>query len=609
MATPFSSSHKPAALLRTRSAPLVAGLVLGALSLLIYQVSGYGRSMLLVWLVGFVALGLYFWRESSSLPRIATPDILAGVVLFVVFAPLYLAHLYQWPVQVISDEPTVMGVSSDYASRDGVDPFGVSAYATRPSLLFIVWGHLGKLIGGIDLSHMRLLHALVGLLTIALSYFLFRQLLPRGWAMFASAVFGLNHAYLLISRLAMRENTAVFAEVVALTLLLWGLRRGHLFTTFLGGIAAGLGFYVYHPGRAAFVLWAVFLGLLALFYRRQVPLKRIATFGATAVVGFVMMAGPLLLAERRAPPTPREVDPAAQLLITKKGRELQRDWVSADSILDGYLKNVKWGLTTFNNKVTDHGYIYLNPGHGFVDPLTGILVWVGVGIVALGLILRRRRGEPWPLLMLSSFIVLWLGFAFLVNQAPKYPRLLIVLPFAAYLVTEVVRFAARQTERLLAHFGRRPGHALSVGIASVALVAIGAWNLAIAWDYIDRGRTQGEPIGSTGRYIAARPGQQFFLVGDENGPFPYFSWGQARWWHDWVLWVSPTSQLADPVGSDQVGSLQPQQPFTLLMSRALLDQAGPALAERYPNGRVRNILPDGTLVAFEVRNDGAVSSG
>ena len=46
--------------------------------------------------------------------------------------------------------------------------------------------------------------------------------------------------------------------------------------------------------------------------------------------------------------------------------------------------------------------------------------------MGLALILRRRREEPWPLLMLSSFIVLWLGFAFLVNQAPKYPRLLII---------------------------------------------------------------------------------------------------------------------------------------------------------------------------------------
>ncbi len=198
-------------------------------------------------------------------------------------------------------------------------------------MLFVVWGHLGKWMGGIDLVHMRLLHALVGLLTIVASYYLFRQLLPRGWAMFASSVFGLNHAYLLISRLAMRENTAVAAEVVALGLLLRGFRQRHLFSTFLGGIAAGLGFYVYHPGRAAFVLWAVFLGLLALFYRPMFPLRRIATFGAAAFAGLVLVTGPLLISEAKAPPTGREVDPMAQLLITQKGRDLQRDWVGANS--------------------------------------------------------------------------------------------------------------------------------------------------------------------------------------------------------------------------------------------------------------------------------------
>jgi hypothetical protein len=599
---------KSAAFMSTRRAPLVAGLVLGGLSLAVYELTGFSVWMLLIWVAGLVAFGLHYWRESPSLPRIARGDVLAGVALLVAFAPLYLARIYEWPVQIISDEPTIMDVSENYSSLHGVDPFSVSDYATRPTLLFIVWGHLGKWMGGIDLTHMRLLHALVGLITIALSYYLFRQLLPRGWAMFASAVFGLNHAFLLISRLAMRENTAVFAEVVALTLLLRGFRQRHLFTTFLGGIAAGLGFYVYHPGRAAFVLWAVFLGLLALLYRRTIPLRRTATFGAAALAGFVIMAGPLLIAEAKAPPTFREVDPMAQLLITQKGRELQRDWVSADSIRDGYLTNVEFGLETFNSKVVDHGWIYVNPGHGFVDPLTGILVWVGVGIVALGLILRRRRGEPWPLLMLGSFIVLWLGFAFLVNQAPKYPRLLIVLPFVAYLVTEVVRFVARQAERLLARLGHRLDPAPTVAIAAAVLVAIGALNLAIAWDYVNRGRTEGEPIGSTARYIADRPSQQFYLVGDENGPYPYFRWGLAVWWHDWLVRTSPNMKLADPVvASNAVGTLQPQAPFTLLMSRSALSALGAGLADRFPTGRVRNVLPDGTLVAFEVPDERAVS--
>ena len=432
--------------------------------------------------------------------------------------PLYVVHLYDWPVQVSSDEPTIMGVSDDYTHQPGFDPFSYSNYQTRPALLFAVWGHVGKLIGGIDLYHMRLLHALVGLAAIGLSYFLFRQLLPRPWALFAGCLFGLNHAYLMISRLAMRENTGVFIEVIALALLLYGLRRSHLFVTFLGGFAAGLGFYTYHPGRAVFPLWVLFLLLLALLYRSQIPLRRLARFGAIAVAGFVIMAGPLLIAESKAPQISVEVDPMAQLLITSRGREFQRADSHSDTVLEGYKKNVEWGLTTFNSKVTDHGNIYINEGHGFVDPLTGILLWVGVVGVGLWYIRRRRATEPWPLLMLSSFLALWIAFAFLINQAPKYPRLLIILPFVAYLVTVAVRLLGRLLERGLSRLGYRRGRLPRVALAGAVLAAIAAWNLAIAWDYVDRGRTEGESIGSTGRYMASHPKQQFYLVSDESRP-------------------------------------------------------------------------------------------
>ena len=603
----FMSTRRVPVLAGTRRASLAAGLALGALSLVVYQRTGYSTWMLLIWLAGLVALGVYYWRESGALPRIARGDILAGVALLVVFAPLYLARLYDWPVQISSDESTIMDVSADYSSQHGVDPFGVSFYANRQSMLFVVWGHLGKLLGGIDLEHMRLLHALVGLITIAASYYLFRQLLPRGWAIFASSIFGLNHAYLMISRLAMRENTAVAAEVIALALLLRGFRTRHLFSTYLGGIAAGIGFFAYHPGRAAFFLWAVFLGLLALFYRRMFPLRRIATFGAAALAGLVIVAGPLVISERKAPPAPPQVDPAAQLLITKAGRQHQMEWVGASSIRDGYLTNIRDGLKTFNNEISDHGYIYVNPGHGFVDPLTGILVWVGAGVLLLALILQRRREEPWPLLMLSGFIVLWLGFAFIVNKAPNYTRLLIAVPFVAYLVTIAVRFLAQQAEQLLARSGRRLTPAPTVAIASAVLVTIAALNLAIAWDYVDRGRSQGDPIGSTARYMGDRPGQQFYLVGEENGPYPYFSWGNRGWWHDWLARITPNTKLTE-APSTQVASLQPPPPFTLLMSRPALDTLGPGLADRFPTGRVRNVMPDGTLVAFEV-DDARAGSG
>jgi hypothetical protein len=169
-----------------------------------------------------------------------------------------------------------------------------------------------------------------------------------------------------------------------------------------------------------------------------------------------------------------------------------------------------------------------------------------------------------------------------------------------------VRFLAQQAERLLARSGRRLDPAPTIAIASAVLVAIGALNLSIAWDYVDRGRTNGDPIGSTARYMGDRPGQQFYLVGEENGPYPYFSWGNRGWWHDWLARVSPSTKLAE-TASNEVASLQPPPPFTLLMSRSALSTLGAGLADRFPTGRVRNVMPDGTLVAFEVNDERAVS--
>jgi hypothetical protein len=126
---------------------------------------------------------------------------------------------------------------------------------------------------------MRLAHALLALATIAVSYGLFRQLLSRGWAAFAACVLGSSHALLMVSRMAMRENTAVLAEVTALALLVGGLRRDDPLLSFCGGLAAGLGFYVDFPGRATFLAWLLFLAGLGLF-RSGVPLRRLARLGA-----------------------------------------------------------------------------------------------------------------------------------------------------------------------------------------------------------------------------------------------------------------------------------------------------------------------------------------
>jgi dolichyl-phosphate-mannose-protein mannosyltransferase len=483
------------------AAGIVAGVSLGIASLFLYLDHGYSHTMLWLWLGGLAALTLSFWHRSRALPRIAVLDAGIAAGLVAAFSPLYLLALYRWPVQVNSDEIAVMEVAKSYASTPNVDPFGVSWYLTRPTMLFIGWGKLGNLLGGVDLLHMRLLHAVFGLLTVAASYLLFRLLLPRRWAIFATVLVGASHSLFMISRLAMRENTALLALVIALALLLAGLRHDHELATFLGGVVAGLGFYVYFPARAAFPIWLVFLVALGLFYRRRFALRKLLALGAVAAVGFVLAATPIVYAESQVPSS----EPSGMresLMVYSAARKQQKDWVFADSELEGYATNAKYGLGTFNNRVVDHAWIYENHGHGFVDPLTGVLLWLGVGVVGLA-VLRRRRTDEGALLMLGGFIALWLSFALLVNKAPNYTRLLITLPFVAFLVTEAVRWLGERWRGV-----PRARNVLAGSILGLIVVS----NLAIGWDFVQKGRRQGEPIGSTARYVASHrdnPGQRF----------------------------------------------------------------------------------------------------
>jgi Dolichyl-phosphate-mannose-protein mannosyltransferase len=575
-------------------APLVAiavGLGLGAASLVVYVSRGYSHGMLWLWLSGLAIAAVGFGVRSRALPRIAAVEPLFAAGAVAVCSPLYLLALYRWPVQVSSDEIAIMSVAKHYASAPNVDPFAYSYYLTRPAGLFIVWGKLGDLIGGIDLFHMRLLHAAVGLLTVAACYALFRLLLlPRNWAFLGAVLVGINHSMFMISRLAMRENTAVFVLVVALILLVWGLRHNLELSIFLGGFVAGLGFYVYYPARVVFPIWIVFLIGVGLLYKRRFAARRLLLVGAITTAGFVLAATPIIYSESTIPSTEHSGQ-GESLFIYHDARVEQQRWVFAKSEWDGWVQNVKYGLGTFNSHVVDHSWIYPNYGHGFLDPVTGIVLWAGVAIVGLAII-RRRRDDEGALLMLGGFLVLWLSFAFLVNKAPNYTRLLITLPFVAYLVVEALRWAT-------GHWRSVPfAPQLIVGAFVVAVVAL---NLSAAWDFVQVGRKQGDPIGSTGRYAAAHdnvPGQRFYVASSDAQP--YYVWGDVGPGNDRLALFTKPDLVQDPIDPQTLGDFRAVPPFALFMRRGVWQPVAGRLASLYPRGRIRNVTPDGTRVVLVV---------
>jgi hypothetical protein len=562
----------------------VAGLgaLIWIVSLMLYAADGFGLAVGLLWLISLVLVGAALYVQLAYPARV---DLLAPLGLMLAFAPLYVIRVASLPVQVNSDEVAIMYYAKKYAALGNPDLFGLSEYFGHPVALLVVWGKLGNLFGGVTLDHMRLLHVLTGLLTIGLSYALFRQLLAIPWALVASAVFGVNHAFLMISRMAMRENTPVLVEVAALALLLFGLRRRNVFATFAGGALAGIGFYVHFPGRMIFPLWVVFLLVLAVVYRPP-QLRRLA---AIATAGFVLVAAPYAIAYLKAPADLTHHQREA-LLLTRDGRELQKRWVFADSVGEGIRKNIVWDLGAFNNDHVDEAFIYPNFGHGIVDPLTGALLWLGV-LTALVLAVRRR-GPPWAIFPLVGFVVLWLVFAFLVGQAPDYPRMLVILPFVAYLVTEAIRLVAR--------LSRRAAPAAAVA----ALLAIGTWNGFIGWDFIHAGQFYGDDIGGTGRFVQSHsgiPGERFFIAADQ-GSLAYYTWGTPEIWTQRLqLFTRHDSQVGGVIEPSGLPGFNDAPPFVIFMRPELWNRVKHDFEQRYPHLGVHEITPDGLHLAIGVR--------
>lgn len=573
------------------------GALLGTVSIVLYATSGFSVATRVTWIAGLVVLAAAFKSRTERLPRVALADLLAPALVVAALSPLYVVNVHGWPVQVGSDEIAVMTVAERWAGRVDADLFGLSDYLGHPALLFVLWGSLAELFGDIDLATMRALHGAVSLLGVYASYFLFRQLLPRRWALVATTLLGLSHTLFIIGRFAMRESTTLLIEMTALTLLLYGLRRRAPFPTFLGGVAAGLGYYVYQPARVAIALWLVFLGALLLLARDRFPARRLGTDAAIALSAFALVASPVVIAELKAPDDQAYLT-RESLLVFDEARKKQQEWVFADSEWEGIRTNIGYGLGSFNNNVVDHGWIYVNWGHGIVDPLTGGLLWLGVLVVGWRAV---RRSDETALLPLTAFLTLWLSFAFLVNKAPNYTRMLIVLPFVAYFVTEAVRAAAAFVPRALHLRAYRRGHLAAPIVAGVLVATIGAWNLQIAADYVQAGRRHGDDIGSTGRYVESRrdvPGIRFYIAASQQQP--YYVWGFPWMWFDRLRMFAHEGQVQDVMPPRQVGRLAAEPPFVVFMNRVVWDRHRARLEARYPRGRSYSITPDGNRIAFEV---------
>ena len=580
----------------------MASLVVGALSAIHYLRTGYGLTVVLLWLVTIAVAGYAAHRVEGDRPA---PDLIErsewtrALLLIVVFSPLYLAMLRSIPYQIGTDEVTVMLNEGEASARLGWDIFSLSGYFSFPSVLFVVYGWMGRLLGGINLGNMRTLDALVGLASIALFYLLAVPLLNRRTALAAELLLGTNHALLAISRMAMRNNSALLIELCGLLFLLNGLKQRRVSWTYVGGAIAGLAFYIYEPARLVLILWLAWILLMAIGNRTRQASKLYFRHGLFGLLGFALVVAPLVAGSIRATENPGAFDyQREQLLFFRESQLQQQEWVGAATLVEGVQTNIRQGLTAYNSAMHDNGYVYFNPGHGFVDPLTGILLWIGV----LWTLSRLGESKPEDSLMLVGFVAPWLIFSFITNKAPSYTRMLTTLPFVAYLSVRGIEFVADRYDRLVSK--RWPavrrvfsGKALAGGL--VAIIAF--WNLSSYAEYVVTGLVERENVGAISRYVEARSAEEnyaYYIAADHEHAF--FDGGEPWHWEQLVRFFTgdeaPVSVIPVEMKSVELG----EGPYTVFMTREVWELNAGCLTGRYPQRQVHSLTADGWYLAIEV---------
>ena len=562
---------------------------------------GFSWHTFVLWfgaLVGVAQLGRLADGALRARAANVVQELAPLAALMAVFAPIYLLFLYQLPNQVNTDEISLMIFERQNIIRP-ISFLGVSPYFSFPALPFVLFSRLGLLLGGIDLSNMRLVHAGFGLLIIVLGYALFRLHMSRGQALGAAFILGSNHALLGISRLAQWDNLSLLAELAALIVLVAALRRGSLFIAVLGGFLAGLSFYVYLPGRITIVIWLLYLAVCWVLRGEKQGRRLIVRVGVASSISFLMVATPITVGQL-TDTRPGHNYYRKQLLIFPEGRTYQRDWFRAETIADGIWINVTHGLTAFNNQEYDRGFIYENRGHGFLDPLTGVVLWVGV-FYATRELLRRGQSHDGNALALTGFGTLWLTYTFVTIQTPNYTRMLVVLPFVAYLATEGLKRVAAIPILPKIALPDSLGWIRGYEWFAIGVFAVAAWNASIYSDYIEFGFKQGNLVGATARLVARRStdeNHEFYLFADET--FPYYTWGGAEQWEEWTGTFSESGQGLRVANGEDCPVTELSTPFTAFMSVQVWELCRPVLLTAFPSLQVENMLPNGTRLAVEV---------
>jgi hypothetical protein len=547
-----------------------------------------------LWGAAMIGIGSIFFQKRSLIPFRSIVGRKDGVCLglLLLMAPLYFMFLYTFPYSMHRDEVVNMEYDKKAYESPTIHVFGlVPGHFYNPASVFIFRGWLGEKIGGINLLHMRIITAWTGLLGVGLAFLFFRMSLPSMEAIAAALWLAMQHVYWIMSRMALRDNSVLPIAVGSLALLWHGLQKRCPFITYIGGLALGLTFHTYMPARIVVVVWFLFIFLLAVRRPGPLPFNALMELGLAAGVGFMLIAGPVMVSTVMESPASMDYG-RAQLLFNPQTHGGSKSASGAATTLEVSKQNMVNGLLTFNHKIADQAWIYPDyfAHHGFLDPISGILLWVGL---LLALRCKGSARKDMGLLASVGFLSVWFFLTFILDKAPNYTRLLVILPFIGYFVITAWMFLCQRTA---------PRFYPSCFAAGVLIILF--WNAMIFRDVMNRDFEHRNEIGGMFRYIEDRldlPRYHFYVVEEAGHPF-------LRYWRPPQYDVLPNIAALLPeshplrrISVAAVWLLRPIPPYTLFMPHDLWTQIEWVYKKSYSHLDIQSVCDDEDLLAIEVQ--------
>jgi hypothetical protein len=344
------------------------------------------------------------------------------ILTLFVAATLRLLQIGATPPGLHYDEAADTIIAEQIARGESA-PIFVEAY-TGKEVLFFYWAAAWMKLIGPSIFVMRLAAAMMGILTVAITYRVVKEMLApplalsgrgvggEGVALLATIFIATSFAHILMSRLGFRSIAEPFIQSIALATLFRGLRLNQLKWIAISGMFVGLNLYTYLAARLFPVAIAV-LFLYAFIADRGQRYRRIVQFVVLTLcaiiiflpLGIYFINNPSTFITRIQQVAPQSGQSIA--LIENIGRALGMFFLSGDP------------------------YIRFNEPYRPLFPfLLGILFIIGLIVAVIGLFRSRSPRRRFAYFaLISSTLIMLLPTAFAVNEiTPSNLRAIGLMP-------------------------------------------------------------------------------------------------------------------------------------------------------------------------------------